>query len=115
MTISNIISLLENNYDEINVFDFINEQIKQDQADPSIYAAASLSNEAHKLTIQALIWRPDENHSGENSDVYQIYIDYSEDDTNKIQKAFRYTDSEKEKLSFMDLINIDSDMGWITI
>ena len=115
MKINDIISFLENNYDEIDLFDFINEQIKQDQADPSIYAAASLSNEAHKLTIQTLIWRPDENHSGENSDIYQIYINYSEDDANKIQKAFRYVNDEKEKLSFMDLIDIDSDMDWITI
>ena len=30
MKINDIISFLENNYDEIDLFDFINEQIKQD-------------------------------------------------------------------------------------
>ena len=108
MTIKQIEQFLEENYEEINLIDFINEQIKQYQADPVVYYGASLINQAHDLTVQVLTEEPTE-----ASNICQIYIDYTEDPEDKLEKAYRHIDPEKSYLTFQDIIALDTDMGWV--
>lgn len=118
MTINELMNVLENNYEEIDVFDHINTWTEEIAIGYLSYAMCTYYNREHKLAIQFMEPNPtDENSDIQNLPIYQICISYVEDENNKIQKAFRNTKNVENKveLYYEDIMSIASDMGWLPI
>lgn len=116
MRIDEIVSLLEIEYEEMNVFEFMQDWIKWSNSDASIYSNCTVYNEEHKLSIEALVLAPTE--EGEqlvNMQVNEILINYTEDPENIIQKSFKILPTTLNKLYYKDVFTIDDDMGWFGV
>lgn len=114
MTINEILNLLEENYEEIDVFDHIKEWSTEIAIGYRTYALCTFVNKPHECIIQTMVWYPaDESYGIEDSPIYQTYIGYTEDPNNIIHKAFRYKeDSGKQPLGYSIYSTLQEDMGW---
>ena len=111
MTISNIISLLENNYEEIDLFDHIDNWQKWSMSDNTVYSLCQVRNDLHNLIIQALVEQETEEKQLPERQVIEIYISYK-DETINVKKAFAIKEDSVERLIYQDLLDIDTDMNW---
>lgn len=100
MTVQQIIDYCSENYQEISLADHIKHYYNSDISSERL---CSVSNNLHKLFIQAII---------EDNLIDEIYINYEENDPG-VAIAFLYSDAEK-RLSYWDLRDLDSDMGWLS-
>lgn len=113
MTINEILNLLEENYEEIDVFDHIKEWSTEISLDYRTFALCTFVNEKHNIVIQTMVYYPPTDETAlEDCPIYETYIGYTENPNNIIHKAFRH----KENTPFIDYniySTLDVDMGWI--
>lgn len=116
MTINEMINFLEENYEEIDVFEHINTWSKEIATGYNTFATCIFVNLDHKTTIQSMVHYPtNETTPLETCPIYEIYIAYEEDKNNQIHRVFRYTDPKKEHMSYMEIVTIEEAMGWLNI
>lgn len=116
MTINEMIDFLEENYEEIDVFEHINAWSKEIATGYNTFATCIFVNLEHDTTIQSMVYYPtNETTPLEICPIYEIYIAYEEDKNNQIHRVFRYTDSKKEHMSYMEIVTIEQAMDWINV
>lgn len=111
MTIQNMISFLENNYKEIDLFDHIDNWQKWSMADNTVYSLCQIRNDTHNLVIQALVQQAQNGESLPIKPIDEIYISYKDKEIN-IKKAFTAKEG-LEQLIYQDLLDVDTDMMWV--
>ena len=117
MKLNEIISLLEENYDEIDVFDHINAWSQETAIGYRTFALCTFFNKEHNIAIQTMVYYPVENETEaglNDSPIYETYIGYNEDPENKINRAFRIRDRQKP-LDYSIFSTLEADMDWITV
>lgn len=111
MKINELVNILENNYEEIDLFDHIDNWQKWSMSDNTIYSMCQVRNDLHNLVIQALIEQETEEKQLPEQPVDEIFISY-QDENISIKKAFSAKEDSIEKLIYQDLLDIDTDMNW---
>lgn len=116
MTINEIVTALENNYTQVDIFDFMQEWITWSISDHDVYSNCTVQNPSHSLSIQALVRVPSpeaEDQSLDNMSIDAICINYTEDTGNKVQCAYVNKEEDGNKLIYVNLLDLDVDMGWV--
>lgn len=115
MTINEMIQHLEKNYEEIDAFEHICAWSNEIATGYNTFATCIFVNLKHKVAIQSMVYYPTRDDVAlEGCPIYQIYIGQDEDN-NKIHRAFRYVDTKKVPLSYMEIVMIEDSMGWIEL
>lgn len=114
MTINEIMNCLENNYKEIDIFEFLNDWTRQSTALEADYSLFTSVGSVHKVNVQAMSYKTeDPSKSEEDSPIHEIYFSYEGDPDNIIHKAFLEIPESENKLTFSEIIKLDFDMGWL--
>ena len=111
MTVQETISFLENNYNEIDLFDHIDLWQKWSMADNTVYSLCQERNDTHNLVIQALVQQAQNGEGLQDKPIDEIYISYKDEEIN-VKKAFTAKE-ELEQLIYQDILDIDFDMKWV--
>ena len=117
MKLNEIIELLENNYDEIDVFEHISAWSQEVAIGYRTFALCTFFNKEHNIAIQSMVYYPVENETEaglNDSPIYETYIGYNEDPENKINRAFRIRDI-KNPLDYSIFSMLEVDMGWVIV
>ena len=115
MTIDKMMAILENNYEEIDVYDHVRVWVEELGFGDNPNTVGSICNKEHKLAVQ-FITRPAEGcekFTLDDAPIYEICISYKENTDKQICKTFKIIDKlSPEKLYYWDVVNLVKDMGW---
>lgn len=110
MTVNEILEILDNNYEEMDVFEFISDWTKQNNSYHDDYA---LYSRGGNIIVQAIMPYPSTpEESIEATPIHELYIGYEEDPDRIIHKAYREIPDAAKKVTCSNFIQLDLIMGW---